>query len=320
MADIYDIVIIGGGPAGLTASLYACRAKLKVLLLEKIACGGQILLTDTIENFPGFPEGIAGPELAQWMLKQAERFGLEVKIFEVAKISPKKDEKDHFTIELLSGPVVRANALIISTGARWNNLNVPGEKELTGRGVSYCATCDAPFFKNKDVAVVGGGDTALQDALFLTKFANKVTLIHRRDRLRAAKILQDRVVANHKIELSLNSICTKILGTNKVEGVGIKDVVTGAEKTIRVDGVFVFIGMTPNSMITKDLVKLDQSGYILCDDTMGTSCPGIFACGDVRSKPFRQVVTAASDGAVAAFGAQGYIERSKGIEYPPRAR
>lgn len=315
MPEIYDIAIIGGGPAGLTAGLYACRARMQVILVEKMACGGQILVTDIIENFPGFPNGVKGPELADWMLKQASRFGLEVRPIEAKGVALKKNGKDAFSVELADGKKLQALSLIISTGARWNSLGVPGEKELAGRGVSYCATCDGPLFKGKEVVVIGGGDTALEDALFLTKFADKVTIVHRRDRFRATKILQERVFANHKIEVCFNSVAVGISGTKKCEALEIKDVNTLTGKTIRVNGVFVLIGMTPNSEIFKGAIGMDDKGYILCDDDMKTSVDGIFACGDVRNKLLRQVVTAAGDGATAAFSAQHYVERLKGVEY-----
>jgi len=316
MSALYDIIIVGGGPAGLTAGLYACRARMKTILIEKALCGGQVLITDTIENFPGFPEGIKGPDLADWMTKQASHFGLEVKTSEALKVGRNKGgDGEVFSVELSGGETLEALSVIISSGARWNTLNIPGEKELTGRGVSYCATCDGPLFKNKEVVVVGGGDTALEDAIFLTKFAGKVTIIHRRDRLRATKILQERALANKKIEFCYNSVATAISGSKQCEGVAVKDVVTGAQKTIKASGVFVLIGITPNSGMAKGIVAMDEKGYIICDNDMKTSVEGIFACGDVRKKLLRQVVTAAGDGATAAFSAQHYVERSKGCEY-----
>ena len=315
MGKAYDIIIIGGGPAALTAGLYTCRAGLTTLLLEKMACGGQTLITDTIENFPGFPEGIKGPDLAEKMHKQASHFGLEVKSVEAVSIVPKEKEGGLFTVKLAEGSEEKAPAVIIATGARWNSLGVGGEKEFTGRGVSYCATCDGPLFRSKDVVVIGGGDTAIEDALFLTKFANKVTVVHRRDRLRAAKVLQERAMADKRIELCLNSVCGEIIGKDKVEGVRVKDVLTSAGKVIPAQGVFVLIGTTPNSDVVKNLVKLDEKGAIVCDDDMRTSLDGMFACGDVRKKLLRQVVTAAGDGATAAFSAQHYCEHLKGTEY-----
>lgn len=315
MENIYDIVIIGGGPAGLTAGIYVARARMNAVLLEKASCGGQALTADTIENFPGFPDGIKGPELAEWMQKQAEHFGLAIETREVKNIIPKKSEKEPFTITLADGKDIRALSLIIATGARWNSLGVRGEKELTGRGVSYCATCDGPLFKGKDVAVIGGGDTALEDALFLTKFVNKLTVIHRRDRLRAAKILQERAFANKRIEFRYNSIAVEVIGKNKVEAVKIKDVNTGREETLKTAGVFVLIGISPNSGIVKGIVKLDENGYVVSDENMHTSQDGIFVCGDVRKKLLRQVVTAAGEGAAAAVSAKIYVERIKGVEY-----
>lgn len=311
MNNIYEIVIVGGGPAGLTAGLYAARARMKAVLVEKMLCGGQILVADTIENFPGFPDGIKGPELAEWISKQAAHAGLESKICEVKKILPKKDKKGPFGIELSDGAEIGALSIIVATGARWNALNIPGEKELCGRGVSYCATCDGPLFKGKDIVVVGGGDTALEDALFLTKFANKVTVVHRRDKLRATKILQERARANKKIHFQLDSVAVEVKGSARVEALEIKDVNSGKASQIKADGVFVLIGITPNAGLVSDMVKTDDKGYIITDDEMRTSADGIFACGDVRRKLLRQVVTAAGDGATAAFSAEHYVEGLK---------
>ena len=313
MNTIYDIVIIGGGPAGLTAGLYASRARMKTLLLEKAICGGQILVADTVENFPGFPEGVKGYTLGDWFFKQAERFELKVETAEACKIEAPKPGA--FGITLAGGKSIQALAIIIATGARWNALNIPGEKELGGRGVSYCATCDGPLFKGKDVVVVGGGDTALEDALFLTKFVNKVTIVHRRGAFRAAKILQERAFCNKKIEVCFNSVAIKVEDKDKVSGLVVKDVNTGSDKTLKCDGVFVLIGLSPNSEIVKGVLKLDDKGYIITDDDMKTSVDGIFASGDVRKKLLRQVVTAAGDGATAATSACHYVDRVKGCEY-----
>ena len=271
-------------------------------------CGGQILIADTIENYPGFPEGIKGPDLAQWMLKQVEHFGLEVKSIDIAKIKTKAHEKGSFEIHLGDGEVLEALSLIIATGASWNQLNIPGEKKLIGRGVSYCATCDGPLFRGKEVTVIGGGDTALGEAIFLTKFANKVTVVHRRDKFRATKIVQERALENKKIDMRLNSVALEIKGADRVEAVEIKDMKTGKIADIKTDAVFVQVGMTPNSEIVKDIVKLDEKGYILTDEHMHTSVKGIFAAGDVRQKLLRQIITAAGDGATAAVNAEHYVE------------
>lgn len=315
MGETYDLVIIGGGPAGMTAGLYACRARMKTLLLERVACGGQALIAYRVENFPGFPDGVSGPDIADWMLKQAEHFGLQVKSAEAKSIKVRDDKELKFQIELNDSGELRANSLIIATGAKWNYLNVPGERELTGRGVSWCATCDGPLFKGKDVIVVGGGDTALEDALFLTKFASKVTIVHRRDTFRAAKILHEKVAANKKIEIAFRSVVTEIVGKKSVEFARIKDVNTDETRELKADGVFILVGMNPNSEIVKGVVKTDEKGYIITDDEMRTSVDGVFACGDVRKKLFRQIVTAAGDGATAAFSAEHYVDRIKGIEY-----
>ena len=219
MNKIYDVAIIGGGPAGLTAGIYASRARLKAILIEKALCGGQILITDRIENYPGFPEGISGPDLADWMKKQAERFGLEFKTADVISIALKKDDASAFSVNIGEKEDLKALSIIIASGAIWNSLGIPGEAEFTGKGVSYCATCDGPLFRNKEVVVVGGGDTALEDGMFLAKFANKVTIVHRRDRLRATKILQERALANKKISFCLDSTATEIVGQGTVKGV-----------------------------------------------------------------------------------------------------
>ena len=315
MNDTYDILIIGGGPAGLTAGIYSSRARMKTLLLEKMICGGQMLTADLIENFPGFPHGTKGSELADLMLTQAKIFGLEISIRDVNKIMLKKNEKDPFVVETAEGDTFKALSIIMAAGANWNALGVPGEDRLRGRGVSYCATCDGPLFKNKDVIVVGGGDTALGEAIFLTRFAGKVTVVHRRDKLRATRIIQERALSNKKIALCLESVVTEITGNNKVEGIRVKNVSTNEEKIIKTDGVFVLIGLSPNSGVFKGMLKFDEKGYIESDEGMRTSVDGIFVCGDVRKKLFRQVVTAAGDGATAAVSAGHYVERLKGTEY-----
>jgi len=312
---IYDAIIIGGGPAGLTASIYLSRARMNTLLIEKALPGGQAILTEIIENYPGFPHGIAGPELMQKMEEQAVRFGLKIEYGEVAEVKIKEDKEDKVKIVKINNQEYKTLTIILASGAEASKLEIPGEEELRGRGVSYCATCDAPFFKNQKVVVVGGGDTAIEEALYLTKFVRETTIIHRRDRLRATKILQERVFSNKKINFAWNSVVTKILGKEKVEGVLIQNKKTDEEKVISCQGVFVFVGNIPNSKFLNELIKLDKKSYILTDDNMMTSQEGIYACGDVRKKILRQVVTACGEGATAAFAAQKYIEELKGVSY-----
>lgn len=305
--DVYDIVIIGGGPAGLTAGMYAARAALKCILIERGMPGGQAATTDQIENYPGFPEGIGGPDLMMNMHQQALKFGLETKFGEVNEL--KKDGQWFFVN--VSGQDIKARSVIIATGTESLNLGVEGEQRFRGRGVSYCATCDGAFFKGLKVAVIGGGDAALEEGMFLTRFASKVYLVHRRNEFRATKVVQERLREFPQIELVLNSVVASILGDNKVEAIKVKNLATGEEKAIAVDGVFVYIGQKPNSELVKDMVQLDERGYIITDQNMQTSLPGLFAAGDVRVTPLRQVVTAVSDGAVAAVSAEKYIEQWK---------
>ena len=312
---IYDAIIIGGGPAGLTAGIYLSRARMDTLLIEKALPGGQAILTEIIENYPGFPFGITGLELMQKIEEQAVRFGLKIEYGEVAEVKIKVDEEDKVKIVKINNREYKTLTIILASGTEASKLEVPGEEELRGRGVSYCATCDAPFFKDQKIVVVGGGDTAIEEALYLTKFVREVTIIHRRDRLRATKILQERVFSNKKINFAWDSVATKILGKEKVEGVLIQNKKTGEEKEISCHGVFVFVGNIPNSKFLKELVKLGKRGYILTDDNMMTSQDGIYACGDVRKKLLRQVVTACGEGATAAFAAQKYIEELKGVSY-----
>ncbi|MBC8500002.1 MAG: thioredoxin-disulfide reductase [Candidatus Atribacteria bacterium] len=309
---MFDAIIIGGGPAGLTAGIYLSRARMNTLLIEKAMPGGQAVLTEIIENYPGFPEGISGPELMQKMEEQAVRFGLKIEYGEVAEVKIKEDK---VKIIKINNQEYNTLAIILASGAEASKLGIPREEELRGRGVSYCATCDAPFFKDQKVVVIGGGDTAIEEALYLTKFVREVTIIHRRDRLRATKILQERVVANKKINFAWDSVVIKILGKEKVEGLLIQNKKTGEEKKVPCQGVFVFVGNIPNSKFLKELVKLDQKGYIFTNDNMMTSQEGIYACGDVRKKLLRQVVTACGEGATAAFAAQKYIEELKGVSY-----
>lgn len=303
--SLYDLVIIGGGPAGLTAGLYAARARLKTLLIEKMFLGGQAASTYLIENYPGFPEGILGPDLTQAMEKQVKRFGLEVINGEVKYINPwqkfwevRADEQNFLT-----------KTIIVASGVEPVKLGIPGEAELRGKGVSYCATCDGPFFKDQEIGVIGGGDSAVDEAIYLTRFARKVYLIHRRDNLRAAKILQERALQNEKITILWDTIATKILGQEGVEGLELKNVKTQETRMLPVKGVFFYVGLKPMTNFLKDLIKLDERGYILTDENMATSAPGIFAAGDVRQKLLRQVTTAVGDGATAAFAVERFLER-----------
>jgi len=306
MAD-HDVIIIGGGPAGLTAGIYASRARLKALLLEKMIPGGQILTSPHLENYPGFPEGVAGVQIIGDMVKQAERFGLEIKTGNVIRIEDKGKGKTVLTDAGSYG----APAVIFAMGASYSKLNLPGEDKLSGRGVSYCATCDGPLFKNKEVVVVGGGDTAVEEAIFLANFCAKISLVHRRRELRATKILQERALASKKINFVWDSVVTEILGTLRVDGVKVKDVKTGGEKVIPAHGVFIAVGFKPHTEIAKALVETDDKGYIITKDDMSTSREGFFAAGDCRKKLLYQFVTACGDGATAAFAAQKYLEGLK---------
>jgi thioredoxin reductase (NADPH) len=303
----HELVIIGGGPAGLTAGLYAARGGLNVILIEKIVPGGQIIITDWIENYPGFPEGLSGPDLVQKMTDQVKRFDLPIENNEVVSLDLSEPVKKI----TLNDRTVTSHAIIIATGASPKKLGVPGEETFFGKGISSCATCDGPFFKDGIVAAVGGGDTAVQESLFLTKFAKKVYLIHRRDKLRAAAILQKRALANEKIEIIWNSVLTDISGLTHVENISVKNVKTGDKTQFSVDGCFIWIGTIPNAQFLGNSVKLDEYGFIIADLNMATSVPGVFAAGDVRNTPLRQVVTAVSDGAIAAISAENYIENIK---------
>jgi len=313
--DIYDIIIVGGGPGGLTAGLYASRADIKVLLLEGNAQASQITMTDMIENYPGVSE-ISGFELNDTFKKQATSFGLEIRPEQVSRINREKQGDIEGWEIITDNNTYRTLSVIASTGAAWSSLGVPREQEFVGRGISYCATCDAPFYRGREVAVVGGGDTAIQEAIYLTKFASKVTVIHRRNRLRATAVLQQRALANEKIIFAWDSTVEEILGEDGVTGLRIKNVKTpDSHEEIPVDGVFIFVGLVPNTGFIKEIVNLDKGGYIITDSDMRTSAGGIFACGDCISKSLRQVVTACGDGATAAHSASLYVDELKGQAY-----
>jgi len=303
----YDLVIIGGGPAGLTAGLYAARARLNVILIEKVVPGGQVLTSDWIENYPGFPEGISGHDLIRKMTDQVKKFDLDIESNEVISF----DLSDPVKKIKLSDKTITSHTIIIATGASPKKLGIPGEEIFWGRGLSTCATCDAPFFKNKIVAAVGGGNTAIQESIFLTRFAKKVYLIHRRDQLRATAILQERAFANDKIEFVWDSVVTSIDGLANVETITVKNVKTGNTKELSVDGCFIWTGILPNTNFLKDEVKVDDYGFIIVNANMQSSVPGVFAAGDVRSTGLRQIVTAVGDAASAVFSAEHYIENIK---------
>ncbi|MEO0267888.1 MAG: thioredoxin-disulfide reductase [candidate division WOR-3 bacterium] len=302
----YDVIIIGAGPGGLTAGIYAGRANLKTLILEKEAIGGQIALTEKVEDYPGFPEGINAQELIKKFEEHAKKFGAEI-VFEEAKeiiIDGK------YRIVKTPYNEYKGKTIIVATGARHKTLDIPGEKEFRGRGVSYCAICDGPFFKDKDIVVVGGGDTAILEAIYLTKFGKKVYIVHRRNKFRASAKYVERAKENKKIEFLLENIIKEIYGKNKVEGVILQNVKTKEEKNLSASAVFIFVGFTPNYEILKGIAEIDENGGVLTNEKMETNIPGIYAIGDVRSKSLRQIITSASDGAIAAMAAYEYIEEN----------
>jgi thioredoxin reductase (NADPH) len=302
-----NVVIIGSGPAGLTAAIYAARAELKPVVISGMQPGGQITLTTMVENFPGFPDGIMGPDLMDNMRKQAERFGTRFIDEEVIEVDFKSKP---FTIKTDSQEI-KTKAVIIATGAVAKWLGVPGEKEFMGKGVSGCATCDGFFFRGKEVVVVGGGDTALEDALYLTKFANTVTIIHRRDQFRASKIMQERVFANSKIKIIWDSVVTEIKGDSKVTSVKIKNVKTGEEKELKTDGVFVAIGHSPATEIFKGQIEIDNQGFIVKKENTETSVKGVFVAGDVADTRYKQAIVAAGEGAKAAIDVEKYLQETQ---------
>ncbi|MGB2599522.1 MAG: thioredoxin-disulfide reductase [Candidatus Omnitrophota bacterium] len=312
--DVYDTIIIGGGPAGLTAGLYAARARMNVLLIESLSVMGQATMTDMIENYPGV-EKASGIELIDTFKKQAVSFGLSTGTGTVKSLS--LSEKEGFpvwSVEDENG-MREALSVIVATGAIPKKLEVPGEEEFLGKGISYCATCDAAFFREKDIVVVGGGDTAVEEALFLTRFGKKVTLIHRRDRLRAAKILQEKALSSEKMEFVWDTVVKEIAGSDKIEKVKLENVKTGEASELSCDGVFIFAGWRPNTDFLNGILKLSEKNCIVVDQEMKTSEKGVFACGDCCHKALHQVVTACGDGAIAANSAQQYVDELKGIAY-----
>ena len=301
---VYEVIIVGGGPGGLTAGLYTSRARVSTLLIESALFGGQMTTTELIDNYPGFPQGITGDELSRLMEEQAKKFGMETVTEEVVKVSLERDMKLVQTYE----STYRCEALILCTGTEYRKLGVPGEKEFAGKGVSYCATCDGAFFKDSEIVVVGGGDSALTEALFLTKFAKELTIIHRRDALRGVKIYQERVLASPKIKMLWNSVIQEIRGDSIVRSIVVKNVKTGEANEFNTEGVFLFVGLSPRTQFLKGLITLDEAGYIVTDENCETSVKGIFAAGDCRKRLLRQIATAVGDGATAAFAAAKYLE------------
>jgi thioredoxin reductase (NADPH) len=305
VTDVRDVIIIGSGPAGYTAAIYAARAKLNPLVFEgSVTAGGALMQTTDVENFPGFPDGVLGPELMDGLRKQAERFGAELVPDDVVAVDLAAEPKAVRT----ETETYLAKAVIIATGSKYKELGVPGEKEFAGHGVSWCATCDGFFFREQDIAVIGGGDSAVEEATFLTRFAKSVTLVHRRDQLRASKIMQDRALANPKIKFQWDSEVAEMLGDKKLTGLRIKNIKTGAEEVLPVTGVFVAIGHSPRSELFDGQLGTDHDGYLLVDQpTTRTAIDGVFACGDVVDRTYRQAVTAAGTGCSAAIDAERWL-------------
>lgn len=305
MDKVYDLAIIGAGAAGLTAGIYACRSNMDSVLLEKFVPGGQAALTAFVENYPGFPEGISGFELMENMRKHAVAFGLEIVNTEVKSIA---QQSDFFSIRTTTGDI-RSRTIIICTGVRPRFLGVPGEKELFGKGVSTCATCDGAFYRDMEVAVIGGGDSALDEGMYLTRFASKVHIVHRRNKFRALPTYVKKAESNPKIVFHLESIVTSINGSDLVESITLKHVKTDEESPLPVRGVFLYVGLVPNSEMFKGFLDLTENGFIKANRELMTSVPGIFAAGDVRDTPLRQIITASSDGALSAYSAGKYLEK-----------
>ncbi len=308
-SQAYDLIIIGGGPGGLSAGIYAMRAAMNTVLVEKGVTGGQVVMSDEVENYPGF-EHTSGAELAMKFLEHAQGYGLEILSQEVSEVEP---GLNHHHVHLEDGRTLDAHAVILATGGSPRKLDIPGEDDYYGRGVSYCAVCDGFFFRNKTVVVVGGGDTATEEALYLAKLAAKVYLVHRRDELRASKILQKRVMDDCKIEILWNTVATAIkAGTDGVEAIALKDTLSGETRDLPTDGVFIFIGFEPNNQIVPAGVRMNADGYVMTDEKCETAINGIFAIGDLREKYARQIVISAADGSTAALAAAHYVETQKG--------
>ncbi|NLH95875.1 MAG: thioredoxin-disulfide reductase [Clostridiaceae bacterium] len=308
MNKTHDVIIIGGGPAGYTAALYSARAGLGTLVLEKLAPGGQMATTLSMENYPGFEEPISGPDLALRMENQARKFGAVVEYDTVTEVVTDGRLKTVRT----PNNTYTCKAVILCMGASPKKLGLAGEEQLRGSGVSYCAVCDGALFRGREVAVVGGGDTAAENAIYLSRFCPKVRLIHRRDRLRATKVLQKELFSNKNIEIIWNSVVEELHGQFALEGITVRDLETGSRQKLDVDGLFISVGLTPGTSLVEGKVALDTEGYIITDERMRTNVPGVFAAGDIRSKVLRQVITAASDGAVAAYSAEQYINDTFG--------
>ena len=309
------VLILGTGPAGLTAALYAARANLDPVVLTGAEHGGQVSLTYTVENYPGFPEGIGGTEMVELFQKQAERFGAIVEYDSATKVDLSNRP---FLVETYNTDY-QTDTLIIATGATPRHLEIPGERELTGRGVSYCATCDGWFFKNKDVIVVGGGDSAVEESIFLTRYANSVTIVHRRAELRAGAVLQARAFENPKIKFIWNTIPSEIVGSEAVKSIRLKNISTGEEREMATDGVFIFIGHTPNSQLFENQVAMDPAGYVITDKRMRTNIPGVYAAGEIADPIYRQVITSAGMGAAAAIQANHFLDEGSGELSPEKA-
>ncbi|MCY3543490.1 MAG: FAD-dependent oxidoreductase [Chloroflexi bacterium] len=302
--DMYDVIIIGGGAAGLTAGMYTCRAGLKTLLLERLMPGGQVINAERIENFPGFPEGLAGADFGPLLQQQAMQYGLDVQLGEVDEL---EQDAEGWRVSAW-GTEHRSRSIIIAGGSTLRRLGVPGEEELFGAGVSYCATCDGGFFMNQVVGVVGGGDSALDEALVLTEYASKVLLLHRGAAFSGESILQERVLAHPKIEVRWNTTVREIIGSGQVEGVGVVDELSGETSRVDLSGIFIYIGLDPNTEYLQDVLPLDNGGHIPTDIWMSTPVPGVFAAGDIRQNSAAQLVSAAGDGATAAIAARRYVE------------